>query len=113
MPMDYKFVLSDKSKGVLRITLNQPDTLNALTPELEKDLHEALHEGDLDPEVFCMVIAGAGRAFCPGYNIGPSRGRKGTSMDPEDYKSIGEYLAAFQVHDYRNIQNRQLEIWKL
>lgn len=113
MAYDYKRVLCLKGKGVLKITLNQPETLNALTPELEKDLHEALYEGDADPEVFCMVINGAGRAFCSGYNIGSVPERKGNLIDPAIYASVGEYLATVQTHDYQNIQHRQLDLWRL
>ena len=99
MDYDYKWVLCEKGKGVLKITLTQPETLNALSPDLEKDLHEALHGGDEDPEVFCMVICGAGRAFSSGYNIGSVPGRKGSMTDPSIYGSVGEYLATFQVDD--------------
>jgi enoyl-CoA hydratase/carnithine racemase len=113
MAYDYKRVLCLKGKGVLKITLNQPDTLNALTPELEKDLHEAFLEGDADPEVFCMVINGAGRAFCSGYNMGSIPGRKGNLTDPAIYESVGEYLASVQVYDYQNVQHRQLDVWRL
>jgi len=113
MAYDFKCVLCEKGKGVLKITMNQPETLNALTPQLEKDLHEALHEGDDDPEVFCMVINGSGRAFSPGYHMGEITGRKGNLTDPAMYGSIGEFLAFFQVHDYQNIQNHQLGIWRL
>jgi enoyl-CoA hydratase/carnithine racemase len=113
MAYTYKCVLCEKGEGVLKITMNQPETLNALTPELEKDLHEALYEGDADSEVFCMVICGAGRGFCSGYNIGIVPGKKGTMTDPAIYDSIGEYLATVQVHDYQNIQHRQLDIWRL
>jgi enoyl-CoA hydratase len=113
MAYDFKRVLCSKGKGVLKITLNQPETLNTLTPELEKDLHVALAEGDADPEVFCMVINGAGRAFCAGYHMGATPERKGNLTDPAIYESVGEYLASVQVHDYQNIEHRQLDIWRL
>ena len=70
MAYDYRLILCAKGKGVLKITLNQPETLNALTPDLERELHAALQEGDNDPEVFCMVICGTGRAFSSGYAMG-------------------------------------------
>ena len=70
MDYDYPRVRREKGKGVLKVTLNQPDTLNAFTPDLERELHEALQEGDRDAEVFCMVICGAGRAFSSGYAMG-------------------------------------------
>lgn len=113
MAYDYKSVLCEKGKGALKITMNQPETLNALTPDLEKDLHAALREGDEDPEVFCMVICGAGRAFSSGYAMGAVPGRKGSLTDPSVYGSIGEYLGVIQVHDYENVQHRQLAVWRL
>ena len=44
MAYDFQRVLCTKEKGVLKATLNQPATLNALTPDFEKELHEALRE---------------------------------------------------------------------
>ena len=113
MAYNYECVLCEKSKGVLKILMNQPETMNALTPQLEKELHEAFYEGDDDPEVFCMVISGVGRAFSPGYSMGSSKEKTGRLIDPALYKSIGEYLAAVQVHDYQNVEDRQLDIWRL
>ena len=113
MAYDYNCVLCEKNKGVLKILMNQPETLNALTPQLEKDLHQALYEGDADPEVFCMVIGGIGRAFSPGYSMGYSGGKEGNFIDPALYETIGEYLAAVQVSDYHNVQHRQMDIWRL
>jgi enoyl-CoA hydratase len=113
MAYDYRLILCEKGKGVLKTTLNQPDTLNALTPDLERELHAALQEGDNDPEVFCMVICGAGRAFSSGYAMGAVPGRKGSLTDPAIYGSIGEFLGVVQVHDYENVQQRQLGLWRL
>jgi len=110
---DYQLVLCAKGEGVLKIILNQPDTLNALTPDLERELHAALEEGDADPEVFCMVLCGEGRAFCSGYAMGKVPGRKGSLTDPGIYDSIGEFLGVMQVHDYENVQHRQLALWRL
>jgi enoyl-CoA hydratase len=111
MAFDYRGVICEKGKGVLKITLNQPETLNALTPDLEKNLHSALGEGDDDPEVFCMVICGSGRAFSSGYQMGPDR--KGGGTDPANYGSIGEFLAYFQVRDFKHVNEDQLSLWRL
>ena len=113
MGYDFQRVLCTKEKGVLKATLNQPATLNVLTPDFEKELHEALREGDEDPEVFCMVLSGAGRSFCAGYHMGGTAERKGILIDPAVYGSIGEYLATLQIYDFENVQNRQLDIWRL
>jgi hypothetical protein len=46
MAYDYKRVLCAKGRRVLKVTMNQPETLNALTPDLEKDLQLALYGRD-------------------------------------------------------------------
>jgi enoyl-CoA hydratase len=111
MYYEYENVLCTKGKGVLNVTMNRPDSMNTLTPELESDVHAALQEGDDDPEVFCMVINGAGRAFSPGYYMGSDR--KGGGTNPANYGSIGEFLAYFQVQDFKRVNEDQLGIWRL
>ncbi|MGF6602309.1 2-(1,2-epoxy-1,2-dihydrophenyl)acetyl-CoA isomerase [Paraburkholderia sp. GAS448] len=51
---------------VLILTLNRPESLNALTPYLHQRLLEALREAASDKEVGAVVLCGAGRAFCSG-----------------------------------------------
>ena len=52
--------------GVGRITLNRPEVLNALHTPLARELADAAERAARDPEVWVVVIAGAGRAFCSG-----------------------------------------------
>jgi len=111
MAYDYRLILGEKGKGVLKVTLNQPDILNALTPDLERELHAVLQEGDNDLEVFCMVICGAGKGFSSGYQMGPER--KGGGTDPAAYGSVGEFLAYFQVRDFKHVHDDQLSLWRL
>lgn len=51
------------------ITLNRPHRLNAINPPLLRALNEALREGQQDPDIGAMVLAGAGRAFCAGDDL--------------------------------------------
>src|SRR3954465_7373354 len=55
------------SVGVL--TLDEPATLNAMTPDLLGDLAKAINELTADPEVRALVLTGAGRGFCSGQNL--------------------------------------------
>lgn len=67
--MPYTTILSERRgplNGILWITLNRPDRLNALTPELYAELNEALSQARDDRSVRCVVITGAGRGFCAG-----------------------------------------------
>jgi 2-(1,2-epoxy-1,2-dihydrophenyl)acetyl-CoA isomerase len=52
------------------ITLNRPETLNALTPALGRELLAALEQLGDDETVRCVVITGAGRGFCAGADLG-------------------------------------------
>ena len=62
-------VLSDLRDGVRTITLNRPERLNAINPELLADLRAALAEGNADPGTRVMLLRGAGRAFCSGDDL--------------------------------------------
>ena len=55
--------------GVVRLTLNAPDRLNALSDAMIEALHGRLTETGDDDAVRCVVIAGAGRAFCAGHDL--------------------------------------------
>ena len=57
----------DESVGVL--TLDEPATLNAMTPDLLGDLAIAIGEMTDDPQVRALVLTGAGRGFCSGQNL--------------------------------------------
>jgi 2-(1,2-epoxy-1,2-dihydrophenyl)acetyl-CoA isomerase len=83
--MSYDTILYRKQDGVATITLNRPDALNAFTPEMNKELLDALKKGDRDKEVRCFVLTGAGkRAFCAGQDL---KGRT-----PDKKGSLGESL---------------------
>jgi enoyl-CoA hydratase/carnithine racemase len=55
--------------GVRVLTLNRPQRLNAITPELLEDLIAALGAADRDAAVRAIVLTGAGRAFCAGDDL--------------------------------------------
>jgi enoyl-CoA hydratase/carnithine racemase len=57
------------------VTLNRPDKLNAITPELNALLIERFHEADRDAATSVVVVRAEGRSFSAGYDIGPSPAR--------------------------------------
>jgi len=64
-----EFLVKKFEDGVLLLTLNRPERLNALTWELMRLLREALEEAAVDPGVRALVLTGAGRGFCSGGDI--------------------------------------------
>ena len=77
----YEFVLYETGDRIATITLNRPDQMNALSPDLERELHEALDEADADGGVRAIVVTGAGRAFSAGYDLGREREAPETTRD--------------------------------
>src|SRR3989442_11831718 len=59
----------DKATGVVTITLNRPDRLNALTFEVYDELRTTFRTLDTEPAVRVIVITGAGRALCSGGDV--------------------------------------------
>jgi enoyl-CoA hydratase len=62
-------ILIETVERVATITLNRPERLNAIVPELIDQLNDALDRAQADPEVRAIRLRGAGRAFCAGYDI--------------------------------------------
>ena len=68
--MAYPTILYDTDGAVATLTLNRPERLNTIVPQLLEDLDEAVREANRDPEVKVLVLRGAGRAFCAGFDFG-------------------------------------------
>jgi 2-(1,2-epoxy-1,2-dihydrophenyl)acetyl-CoA isomerase len=67
--MAYETVLIEDAQGVRTITLNRPGALNAFNETLKDELIAALKAAARDKSVRCLVITGAGRAFCAGQDL--------------------------------------------
>ncbi|GLO79655.1 crotonase/enoyl-CoA hydratase family protein [Sulfitobacter pontiacus] len=68
-------VRTDLTGGVMTLTLDRPEKLNAFTIEMMQQLIDAFDVADADDAVRAVVVTGAGRAFCAGADI--SGGTKG------------------------------------
>ena len=86
--MEFENVLVDLDGPVATITLNRPEKLNALSGALRQDLHDALVALDPGDQVRVIRLKGAGRAFCPGYDLSPGR------PAPESYAPAGDESGA-------------------
>ncbi|MGH3457688.1 enoyl-CoA hydratase [Aeromicrobium sp.] len=56
--------------GAMRIEINRPDSLNAVTADVLEDMADAVEQAGERPDVHVVVLSGAGRAFCSGADIG-------------------------------------------
>jgi len=108
--MSYEMIVYEKAGPVVTITLNRPQALNAINPKMTAELHQALDEGDADPEVRAMILTGAGRAFSAGYDI--ARRPDGKSpLDPTGVETA-EFLRFWWNRD-GDSSRRLLHLWYL
>jgi 2-(1,2-epoxy-1,2-dihydrophenyl)acetyl-CoA isomerase len=66
---DYDTILFDRIGAIGKITLNRPERLNAINVQLGHELLDALGRCEADPEIRCVILAGAGRSFCAGDDL--------------------------------------------
>jgi enoyl-CoA hydratase len=68
--MEFETLLYSAEEGVATITLNRPDSLNTIVPPMPDEIEASVHRATRDPEVKVIVLRGAGRAFCAGFDFG-------------------------------------------
>ncbi len=86
--MPHETILIEKNEHIEKITLNRPDALNALNEKMGEELNAALKEADKDEKTRCLVLTGAGRAFCAGEDVAGLKERYGGGSQP----SLGDHL---------------------
>ncbi len=69
-------LLVELTEGVLTLTLNRPEVLNALTLGMMQGIAEALKKASTDKAVKVVILTGAGRAFCAGADLGDLKKRQ-------------------------------------
>ena len=85
---DYKTILLDIEDGVAKITFNLPQYGNALTLEGVQETLDALNRCEANDEVGAVMLTGAGRAFCAGFNL---------KEIPAESGDVEEIAAHFQL----------------
>src|SRR4051794_7563131 len=68
--MDFEEIRYEVADGVLTITLNRPDRLNAFTGTMARELIAAFDASDADDDVRAVIVTGEGRGFCAGADLG-------------------------------------------
>lgn len=92
--MTYETILTENIDGVLLITINRPDRLNAWTYQMSDELVDAVTKANADEDILAMVVTGAGRGFCAGADIeavfnAQLEGKDvTTSSDPRDWVAL-------------------------
>ncbi len=72
--MSYETVILEKDNHIATLTLNRPDRMNAVGPQMARDILAALNEADNDDDARVLIFTGAGKAFCAGADVGGMSG---------------------------------------
>ena len=103
-------VLYERDGRIARITLNRPEVMNAIDIELPAELEAAVERANADEKVHVVVLAGAGKAFCAGYDLTYYAQARGTNAavqempwDPmKDYafmmRNTERFMSLFRSH---------------
>ena len=104
--MSNELVMRIDTGGLATLTLNRPDKLNALTPQVFVQLRAHIDAIAQDKTVRCVVLAGNGRSFCAGHDLpaiaagehGPSPDFEAETIDAlEALPQPGEIFAALGI----------------
>jgi enoyl-CoA hydratase len=114
--MSYENILLETDGPVATITLNRPERLNALSPGLLSDLEAALRELNPGDDIRVIRLRGAGRAFCPGYDLRGGGGGRISRPTPEErpgdaLADFGESPIALDREGLRASIDRWLWMW--
>jgi enoyl-CoA hydratase/carnithine racemase len=74
--MTYETIIYQKASRMATITMNRPQAMNAITPDMLKELKAAVLEAGQDQDVKIIVLTGAGKAFCAGVDLKSLGNRK-------------------------------------
>jgi len=80
---DYTTIITNLSEGIFTVTLNRPEVYNAFNEQMTTDLQAAFREAAKNNEIRCVIVTGAGKAFCSGQDLkdAPSGGGQRSLRD--------------------------------
>ncbi|HJN93184.1 MAG TPA: enoyl-CoA hydratase-related protein [Dehalococcoidia bacterium] len=105
--MDYEHILYEPDSDdprIVRITLNRPEKLNALSPGLLRELFAARDHFDDDPSAVCLIMKGSGRAFSSGYDLGSAQVEPGAVAAAPNIDTIRRTMN-WTVEEYIKLWN--------
>ncbi len=95
--MSYETLLYGVGEGVATITFNRPEQLNTIVPPMPDEIEAAIGVATNDPEVRVIILRGAGRAFCAGYDFsGGNTGWEEEGADPRDWDAGRDFAMVTQ-----------------
>jgi enoyl-CoA hydratase len=101
-------VLFEKDDRIARIVLNRPECLNAIDDDMPPAIEDAVRRADSDPDIHVMILSGAGKAFCAGYDL--SHYAEGSGDNPATQEMPWDPIQDYQFM-WRNTQHF-MSLWR-
>jgi enoyl-CoA hydratase len=111
MPDSYETILYGGDGAVARITLNRPEALNTIVPPMPEEVEDAVGRATREEEVKVIVLRGAGRAFCAGYDFGGGFRHWGEALQTEGRWDPGKDFAMATSLELSPTQ-KLMSIWR-
>lgn len=89
------------TEHVLLLTFNRPKSLNAMTPRMTEDLQKVLDWFETEPQLWVVIVTGAGRVFCAGADL------KAWNTNQQNDKTDEQDRIAADVHGFGSLSRRQ------
>lgn len=104
--MAFETILYEVKENIVKLTMNRPEKMNALNKALWDDLLAAFDQAERDPEVKVIILAGAGRAFCSGWDL-----RDSYYLSPPD--GADRFTTGSALMTMKGINNDYLKIFNV
>ncbi|MBO6656102.1 MAG: crotonase/enoyl-CoA hydratase family protein [Pseudomonadales bacterium] len=98
--MTYQTLFTHLEDRILQVTLDRPESMNAFTVEMANELVTVFNDASTDDEVGCVIVTGAGKAFCAGMDL--SVGGNVFGLDENMQPSLEELRAKYNEDDMVN-----------
>ena len=101
MRTDYQHVLVQQDGGVVMLTMNRPEKLNAFNDQMLEELTQAAEEASQDESIRCVIWNGSGRAFGAGQDLSAFTDR----YESQEPIKVSEHLQKYHqlIHVLRNM----------
>ena len=95
--MTYETIATELESQILTITLNRPEAMNSFTVEMAEELVSVFNLASEDDDVSCIIVTGAGKAFCAGMDL--SIGGNVFGLDESISPNLGEVRRRYSDAD--------------
>ncbi len=109
--MSYETILYESADAVATITLNRPERLNTIVPPMPDEVEAAVAAAVRDGEVRVIVLRGAGRSFCAGYDFGGGFGHWDEWLTTDGRHDPGKD-AAFATAQSLSPTQKFMSVWR-